>query len=149
MAYRFPLSYRWFIARNLTNFEPWFFTELGAPLLGEGQRSIGAINLERQFKLETQATFDVYLFAKRQDRDDFAFFVLEGGDILDKVVTIHLSFSQTMELKAPLVIGDVTRSFANWISDVVVPDVEDWMSEEDLLPVDVPPNTSLERTREG
>ena len=140
MAYRFPLPYRWFLARNLTDFEPWYFTELGASSLGEGQRTVGASNIERQFKLETQATFDVYLFARRQDRDDFAFFVLDGTNILDRVVTIHLSFSQKMELKAPLVMADVTRSFASWISDVVVPDVADWMSEEDLLPADAWPS---------
>jgi len=147
MTYRFPLSYRWFIARNLTYLEPWYFTEHGKPSLGEPP-SIRDNNFARQFRLETGAAFDVCLFARRQDRDDFAFFVVEGTDILDKVVTIHLSFSQRMELKTPLKIDEATLSFTDWVRDIALPDIADWMTEEDLLPANMPSNTSLERTRE-
>jgi hypothetical protein len=148
MAYRFPLAYRWFLARKLTDLEPWYFTERGKPALAEAPISTSESNFARQFRVETGAAFDVYLFARRQDRDDFAFFVVDGTDVLDKVVTIHLSFSQRMEQKTPLMVEEVTRSFADWVREVVLPDIEDWMSEEDLLPVEMPPNTSLERTRE-
>ena len=133
MAYRFPLSYRWFLARNLVDLEPWYFTERGGPSLGELQTFARDDNFARQFKLETGATFDVVLFARRQDRDDFAFFAVEGSEVLDRVVTIHLSFSQRMELKTPFMIEEATRSFTDWVRDIVLPDIADWMTEEDLM----------------
>ena len=131
----FPLSYRWFISRGLTSWQPWYFIDDQQSLRLDPDFSKNDFAV-RAFKTETRADFDVYLFARRQDMDDFAFFVVKDGKIEDKVVTIHLTFAKKLELKAPLQYGQVTRSFVAWMREDVIPDVEDWMNEDDLPDVD-------------
>ena len=132
----FPLPYRWVIARHLTDWTPWHFEDDMASI------SL-APNLEknefarRAFHRETGADFDVYLFARRQDMDEFAFFTVTDGRLDDDVITIHLSFSNHLELRAPLEkphLGQ-TRGLMKWIREVAIRDAEEWMSEEDLLEI--------------
>ena len=82
-----PPAYRWFIAKGMTNWEPWYFVDQ-YELQDASQAYFSDV-----FKIETRADFDVRLFARRQDRDDFAFFVSRNGAIEDRVVTIHLAQS--------------------------------------------------------
>jgi hypothetical protein len=100
--HHFPLPYRWFIVKGLTKWEPWYFLDTSetvteAPVFDERNEPFA-----REFKLETGADFDVYLFARRQDMDDYAFFVFRDGKIEDKVISIHLTFSKRLELRNPL-----------------------------------------------
>lgn len=88
----FPLAYRWLIAKGLTSWQPWCFIDTAATLKEE-PRFPQSENFARAFKAGTGADFDAYLFARRQGREDFAFFVVRNGTIEDKVVRIHLSFS--------------------------------------------------------
>lgn len=127
----FPLAYRWFLAKELTNWEPWSFIDSVESIRSAPDFSRNEF-ATRAFRQETDADFDVYLFARRHDMDDFAFFVVKDGIIQDKVVSIHLAFSKRFELKAPLRIADVSSTFAQWLESVVLPDVFDWMSEVDL-----------------
>lgn len=127
----FPIAYRWFLAKGLIRWQPWYFVDTPAsmseaPNLSENEFAV------RAFKNETGADFDVYLFARRQDRDDFAFFVVKDGKIEDKVIRIHLSFAKKLELKAPLRYSEIHQSFTEWVRDIVIPDVEEWMTEEDM-----------------
>jgi len=131
----FPLSYRWFISRGLTLWQPWHFVDDGHSIRQNPDFSKNDFAV-RAFKTETGADFDVYLFARRQDMDDFAFFVVKDGKIEDRVVSIHLTFVKKLELKAPLRYEQVTRSFVAWIREDVIADVEDWMNEDDLQDVD-------------
>lgn len=127
----FPLAYRWFLARSLIDWQPWYFIDSNESIQRPPDFSRYA-SLAREFKLETQADFDVYLFARRQDCDDFAYFVVDEGVIQDQIVTMHLSFSGRLEMKAPLTRADVKHDFTSWIRHIVVPDVQDWMSEADM-----------------
>jgi len=127
----FPLAYRWFIAKGLTRWEPWYFldtVETVEEAPGFAEKEIFA----REFKLETGADFDVYLFARRQDMDDYAFFVFRDGKIEDKVVSVHMSFAKRRELGDPLRYTAIRYTFMQWLRKEVIPDVEDWMSEVDL-----------------
>jgi hypothetical protein len=122
-----PQAYRWFVAKGLTNWEPWYFVdqlELSDTYLA---------NFSEVFKVETRADFDVQLFARRQDQDDFAFFVSRNGVIEDRVVTIHLAFCDRFELREPLRYTNVTQTFLQWIRDTALADVADWISEEDMF----------------
>jgi hypothetical protein len=126
MNSQLPLAYRWFLAKGLTNWQPWYF-------LDTEPRDIAVLErLKHEFQLETAADFEVYLFARRQDMDDFAFFVMKDGVIEDKVVCIHLSFAGKLELQKPLRYDAITRTFMQWVREIVLPEVEDWMSKEDL-----------------
>lgn len=130
--HHFPIAYRWFLAKGLSCWQPWYFTDTslsvqGAPKFSENEFAL------RAFKQETGADFDVYLFARRQDMDDYAFFVVKDGMIQDKVVSIHLSFVKRFELIAPLRYLDVHQTFTQWVREVAISDVEDWMTEEDMV----------------
>jgi len=122
-----PQAYRWFIAKELTNWEPWYFVDRHE--LQETSQSY----FSDVFKNETHADFDVRLFARRQDRDDFAFFVSRNGMIEDRVVTIHLAFCNRFELHEPLRYTNVTQTFLGWIRDTALADVAEWISEEDMF----------------
>jgi hypothetical protein len=127
----FPLAYRWFLAKGLTNWQPWYFIDTNAT--SQSEPDFAANQFARKaFHIETGADFDVYLFARRQDRDDYAFFVVRDGKIYDKVVTIHLSFAEKLELPSPLRYELVVQGFSQWLRETVIPDVEDWMSEGDM-----------------
>jgi hypothetical protein len=130
-SHHFPLAYRWFLSKGLTDWEPWYFTDDAASVQQRPDFSKNEF-ASRAFAVETGADFDVYLFARRQDMDDYAFFVVRDGKIEDKVMTIHLSFAKRFELKTPLLYSQVHRRFMQWVGEVVVADVADWMSEDDI-----------------
>lgn len=127
----FPLAYRWFFAKGLTNWQPWYFIDTDATLKNEPNFAANQFAKDA-FQLETRADFDVYLFARRQDRDDFAFFVVRAGKIEDRVVTIHLSFAKRLELPSPLRYDQISQNLVQWLRKTVIADVEEWMSEEDM-----------------
>ena len=125
-----PLPYRWFIFKSLTNWQPWSFVDTVASINAPPDLAANAF-ASNACKIETGADFDVYLFARRQDRDDFAFFIVKDGKIEDKVINIHLSFASKLELRNPLRYGDIKGGFGAWMQATVMPDVIEWMSEED------------------
>ncbi|UVL59659.1 hypothetical protein LOY54_16575 [Pseudomonas sp. B21-032] len=127
----YPLAYRWFIHKGLTDWEPWYFCDTPASLQQGPDLNKNAF-AARAFAKETGADFEVYLFARRQDREDFAFFVVRNGVIEDKVITVHLSFADKLELRSHLSYEQVTRSFSEWVAEVALADAVEWMSEDDL-----------------
>ncbi len=128
-----PLSYRWFIAKGLTKWQPWYFMDTIETIKCEP--NLRASDLFRQFFLdETGADFDVYLFARRQDCDDFAFFLVRDGKVEDKVVSLDLDLWGGWRLSPPLRYANIEQTFLNWIREVVMVDIErDWMMEADLF----------------
>ncbi|WP_327438093.1 hypothetical protein [Pseudomonas donghuensis] len=127
----YPLAYRWFIHKGLTDWEPWYFCDTQASLQQAPDLTRNTF-AARAFAKETGADFEVYLFARRQDREDFAFFVVRDGVIEDKVITVHLSFADKLELRSRLSYEQVTRSFSEWVAEVALADALEWMSEDDL-----------------
>jgi hypothetical protein len=129
---KLPLAYRWFLAKGLTDWQPWYFMEHPGAATVDLDASLES-HFSKQFRIETGADFGVHLFARRQDRDDFAFFVAHNGTIEDRTITIHLSFANRFELKTPLRHADLkSRPFAEWVRDVAVIDTADWMNEADM-----------------
>jgi hypothetical protein len=131
MNAHFPLAYRWFIVKGLENWDPWYLIDDKHSILRSPDHSSNEF-ASKAFRLELGADFDVYLFARRQDRDDFAFFVIRDGVIEDKVVTAHLSFSESREVKSPLRYEQINMTFTRWVRDVVLIDLDDSMNEYDL-----------------
>ncbi|MCP4374297.1 MAG: hypothetical protein GY797_40280 [Deltaproteobacteria bacterium] len=131
MYKNFPLPYRWFISKGLTNWEPWSFIDddVSVECRPDFSKNKFAVNA---FKNETASDFDIYLFARRQDRDDFAFFVIRDGKVEDRVISIHLSFAGKLDIKQPLKYEEKYHTFLEWINNIVIQDVDDWMEEEDL-----------------
>jgi len=62
----FPLAYRWFLAKGLINWQPWHFFDTDLSIRENPDYSKNEF-VSRAFKIETEANFDEYLFARRQD----------------------------------------------------------------------------------
>jgi hypothetical protein len=130
---KLPLAYRWFLNKGLSNWEPWYFMESAGATTVDIDASQDAA-MARQFMVESGAEdFGVHLFARRQDCDDFAFFVVKDRVIEDRTITFHLSFAKKLELKSPLLYANLqSRPFIEWLRDTALPDVADWMNEGDM-----------------
>jgi hypothetical protein len=121
-----PISYRWFLAHDLTNIRPWYFVD-------EASRK----GLRDQFNKETGNKCDVYPIARRQDCDDAAFFFVRDGKIVDEVIVYHLTYVSDEYIRTTARLGDATAEwkgvpFLQWFRDTVLPDIADWICEEDM-----------------
>jgi hypothetical protein len=118
MIAEWPLSFRWARANGLSKLVPWHFLADGEGLLAD-----------EQFKKERIGSREVRTFAKRQDCDDFAGFLVVDGIITDRVIYFHPSFSSTPN---SYMINSEHADFWEFVRDIVIPDTKDWESETDL-----------------
>jgi hypothetical protein len=115
---KLPLEYRWLKANGFKGFVPWYLIE-----------DIGQEAIRSEYKKETGRDF--FPFARRQDNDDVAGFEIVDGEILDRVVSVHLTWTRNREQEG----FPAQKTYSNmfdWLSKVVIPDTFGWMSEEDL-----------------
>jgi hypothetical protein len=137
MSSALPAAYRWFLLRGLTDWTPWRLQDdssaVNAPTNFERSKYF-----QHQCKIETGADFDFYLFARRQDREDFAFFFCgPDGRVEDSTITIHLSFSGRLEFtKGALTrpAGNEKVSFIQWIRAIATEDMQDWIEDFEAHP---------------
>ena len=127
MSARLPRIYRRLIARGYTQWDPWYFEDDAASVVLPANFAKNEF-FQKTFRTETGADFDVYLFARRRDREDFAFFsVAPDGSIEDATYTLHLTFSGKFEfykgaLRRPTAGDEVT--LRKWLSGTLE-DIED------------------------
>jgi len=123
MKEQLPLLYRWVRAHGIDRLTPWYFLE---PTDTEHIQG-----LRREYRAEVGGAKDIYPFARRQDNDTIAGFLVEGGALTEAVVTAHLTWTGKEEL--PGFPGEEQHAtFAQWFLNVVLSDAREWMSEEDL-----------------
>jgi hypothetical protein len=84
---------------------------------------------DEQFKKERIDSREVRTFAKRQDCDDFAGFLVVNGVTTDRVLYFHPSFTST---RNEYMITSEHEDFWEFFRDVVIPDTKDWGSKADL-----------------
>jgi len=122
-----PISFRWFLAHNLTNIVPWYFVD-------EPSRQ----DLREQFNKETGNQYDVYPIARRQDCDDAAFFLVRDGEVVDEVIVYHLTYVRDEYIRTKARLGDAAFTqwkgvpFLQWFRDTVINDIADWICEDDM-----------------
>jgi hypothetical protein len=88
-------------------------------------------SLRKEYSLEVGGTTDILPFAARQDMDTIAGFLIEAGEVKDVVVTVHLTWTGRKELPGwPSQRPNI--SFQQWLTDVLIVDAAEWMTEEDL-----------------
>jgi hypothetical protein len=119
-----PLPLRWLRAHGLRGLTPWHFIE----------RPEDAAALRREYLLEvaggSQPERDMLPFARRQDKDDVAGFVIENGTVTGKVISAHLTWKGGPEMTGrPHVerYGDLWE----WMK-AAIDETATWCCEEDL-----------------
>ena len=116
---KLPIEYRWLRAHRFEGLMPWWFID------EPGQKG-----LRLEYQKETGEDF--FPFARRQDRDDVAGFKIVNGEILSTVINVHLTWIGKREREGFPARTEYTNVFS-WLSDVVIPETSDWVSEEDLI----------------
>lgn len=124
MNERLPLLYRWLRAHGAKGLTPWHFLEQD-----RDQQRIQS--LRKEYALEVGGTSEILPFAARQDMDTIAGFVIEAGEIKDVVVTVHLTWAGRKEQPGWPAQGS-QQTFQQWLTEVLVTDAAEWMTEEDL-----------------
>jgi hypothetical protein len=116
-----PNSLRWFLVLKLGNFTPWHF-----------------LNTADEFSFAKDAFEEedinqrkVFVFASKQDNDDFAGLEIINGKITDKVLYFHPVFGESTS-KWDIVCGEFTDVF-EFVKAQVLEDMKDWALTEDAF----------------
>lgn len=118
-----PNALRWFLAQSLNTFTPWHF-------IRDPEEMAFAANA---FRREDVSGGEVFVFARRQDCDDFAGLEVVGGRITDKVVYFHPVFGDSSR-SSPRTWNIVAATYGDvfdFVAQRVVPDMKDWALVED------------------
>lgn len=120
-----PNALRWFLVQHLYHFTPWHFIQ-------EPSELEFAANA---FRREDVQGSEVFVFARRQDCDDFAGLEIVNGKVTDKVIYFHPVFaSSTLSDARERTWNIVCDTFADvfdFVSQRVVPDMKEWVEHED------------------
>ncbi len=121
-----PLPYRWLRGTGLIHLPPWHFIETTRQ----------AQALRKEFLLEisppNRCSFKDWMpFARRQDTDDVAGFVLERGKPTGTVVVVHLTWSGQPEQRGwPSM--ERYEDFWAWLRKDAIVATSEWASEPAL-----------------
>lgn len=124
---KLPLPYRWLRAHGVAMLRPWYF-------LDAARDATVIEGLRREFRLEVDGALDLVPFARRQDMDTIAGFVVEDGAVTNRVCTVHLTWIGKPE-RPGWPARNTEASFQDWLRNVMLSDSFDWMNEEDLADI--------------
>jgi hypothetical protein len=118
-----PNALRWFLAQGLFSFTPWHFVR-------KADEMAFAANA---FGREDVSHREVFVFARRQDCDDFAGLELVDGNITNKVLCFHPVFADSSK-PSPRTWQIVSATYEDvfeFVGQRVAPDMRDWALTED------------------
>jgi hypothetical protein len=120
-----PNALRWFLCQNLNRFTPWHFI----------QEPTECEFAAMAFSREDLNKGEVFVFARRQDRDDFAGLELQAGKFTGKVLYFHPVFAtsspSSTEARTWNIVCGVYEDVFEFLANRVVPDMKEWASDED------------------
>jgi hypothetical protein len=120
-----PNALRWFLVQELSSFTPWHFIK--EPSEMEGTAKV--------FKREDISKGEVFVFARRQDCDDFAGLEIVDGEFTNKVIYFHPVFASGITNESSPRTWNIVRGVFDdvfeFVSKQVIPDMKDWALEED------------------
>lgn len=116
-----PNALRWFLVQNTENFCPWHF-------LSHAKEFEFAA---KAFANEDTKNRMVFVFASRQDNDDFAGFEIVDGKITDKVILFHPVFGSGRSERSWDIVDSQFNDVFEFLSNQIVPDMKDWALTED------------------
>ncbi|HVY23715.1 MAG TPA: hypothetical protein VG962_10220 [Steroidobacteraceae bacterium] len=111
MELRPPPVYFEVRAANFVLLSPWFFFN--------SEEEPQMDNVREEYQVETGDDF--LPFAYRGDRDDFAGFRIDQGQITGDVITVHIAWSRKRE-PSDFDTRKVSPSLIHWIRDVAMGD---------------------------
>jgi hypothetical protein len=118
-----PNALRWFLHQGLTRFTPWHFFYDASDFAFAS----------RVFQREDVGGREVFVFASRQDCDDFAGLLIVDGRITDRVVHFHPVFSGSSQPSPrtwDIVFGTYEDVF-EFVRAIVIEDMKEWALVED------------------
>ena len=117
-----PNALRWFLTQRLTSFTPWHFIQT------PDEMSFAA----NAFLREDASSGEVFVFARRQDCDDFAGLELVGGRITERVVHFHPVFADSSKSSARTwnIVTAMYDDVFEFVAQCVVPEMKDWALTE-------------------
>ncbi|HYG06912.1 MAG TPA: hypothetical protein VD865_10965 [Stenotrophomonas sp.] len=118
-----PNALRWFLSQGLTKLTPWhFFSDASDYAFAS-----------RAFQREDVSGGEVFVFAGRQDCDDFAGLLVVNGEITDQVVYFHPVFSDSKQASPRTwnIVSDVYEDVFDFVRVRVFSDMKDWSLAED------------------
>lgn len=120
-----PNALRWFLVQGLGSFTPWHFIE------DPDEMEFAA----EAFHREDINAGEVFVFAHRQDCDDFAGLEIRDGELTDRVIYFHPVFASSFEdPSTPRTWNIVVEAFNDvfdFVAQRVIPDMKDWAVVED------------------
>lgn len=124
IAPQWPNVLRWFLIQDLHSFVPWHFI-----------RELTELEFAANAFRREGTGGDVLVFARRQDRDDFAGPEVVDGHVTNRVIHCHSVFSTgnpraSTEQTWNIVCG-VFEDVFGFMAEQVIPDMKDWALNED------------------
>jgi hypothetical protein len=118
-----PNALRWFLAQNLVKLTPWHFIK-------EADEMTFAASA---FRREDVNNGDIFVFAWRQDRDDFAGIELINKQFTERVICFHPVFGDNPKVSARTwnIVNAAYDNVFDFVAQRVIPDMKDWASDED------------------
>jgi hypothetical protein len=118
-----PNALRWFLVQDLRRFTPWHFIK-------EPEEMAFAANA---FRHEDVSRGEVFVFARRQDCDDFAGLKVVNGRITEKVIYFHPVFGDTSKPTSRTwnIVNATFEDVFEFVAKQVIPDMKDWALVED------------------
>ena len=116
-----PNALRWFLIQNLHSFTPWHIFD------SADEFDFAA----KAFERDDTSKGNVFVFASRQDNDDFAGLEVINGKITDKVIYFHSVFATGESDRSWNIVNAVYDDVFDFMSKQVIPDMKDWALTDD------------------
>ena len=113
-----PIEYRWLKAHNFNILTPWYFIEPD-----------NSSAIRREYQNETGK--DIFPFARRQDNDEFAGFLIINGVIQKTVLTVHLTWTTKLENNGFPLCRE-SSDLIEWLKNIMLTDTQEWITENEL-----------------
>ena len=120
-----PNALRWFLVQNTESFCPWHFLTESTMFEFAAQA----------FANEDVKNRTVFVFASRQDNDDFAGLEIVEGTITDKVIVFHPTFGSGKSARSWDIVDTEFKDVFEFLSNHIVPDMQDWALTEDAFDI--------------
>jgi hypothetical protein len=114
-----PNALRWFLVQGLRQFAPWHF--ISEPAQCEAAATA--------FLREDLHRREVFVFAFRQDCDDFAGLELANGVMTNRVICFHPSFSSNVP--GWDIVDAMYEDVFEFVASHVIPEMKAWADTED------------------